>query len=250
MGSCRLGTCRAALITRGAAALRRGDRDPPADRAPGPGVVVRKPAVPLPIRGAHNAGRPPDPHPLPSASLRPRLEGRSAPATPHASRRPRMPDAPRNTNHMTAAPHRPHLADRTAAAPPGHHATPRPTIPGAPRNTNHMTAALHRTRLADRSRPPRPQPSLPAGRQAPPHPERASTGGGPRQNLRRTRPETHDGPVPRRLPSGPARAWDSVRRQPRSTAPVRSVARATAASRAADASSTVSVRSSARKRSA
>ncbi|GAB2325942.1 hypothetical protein STREPTOSP366_11480 [Streptomyces variabilis] len=147
----------------------------------------------------------------------------------------------RLTDRRTAAPGRP-----TAHTPnPGHPQPRAPPTPGTP-NTDRTTA----TPLTAHASPTGHTPSTTASR-APPGQQRAS-----RVPARSTPPVgalargRTTGRSSRRLPSGPARAWDSVRRQPRSTAPVRSVARATAASRAADASSTVSVRSSARKRSA
>ncbi len=137
------------------------------------------------------------------------------------------------------------LTDRRTAGPPAAQ-QPTPPQPRAPRNTDRTTAAPSPHTPHRPATPPRPQP---------PAPRRASSV--PRGRRPAARPPVGalargrtTGRSSRRLPSGPARAWDSVRRQPRSTAPVRSVARATAASRAADASSTVSVRSSARKRSA
>ncbi len=152
--------------------------------------------------------------------------------------RPGRSGGPTTPSRPPQAPHGP--KDRRFPPPNSPHPQPR-----APRNTDLTTATPSPHTPHRPAAPPRPQP--PAPRRASSVPRGCRPAARPVGALA---PGTHDGPVPRRLPSGPARAWGSVRRQPRSTAPVRSVARATAASRAADASSTVSVRSSARKRSA
>ncbi len=151
--------------------------------------------------------------------------------------RPGRSGGPTTPSRPPQAPHGP--KDRRA---PGRPTAPQPP---APRNTDRTTATPSPHTPHRPATPPRPQP--PAPRWASSVPRGCRPAARPVGALARGRTT---GRSSRRLPSGPARAWDSVRRQPRSTAPVRSVARATAASRAADASSTVSVRSSARKRSA
>ncbi len=181
------------------AALSRGDRVPLRTAPPVPASCCESRSAPADPRGPQRRA-PTRSTPSPERRPPPAPRGPTRPGTPRPPCGPPPHDAgrPRNTDRMPPSPHAPRGPNGCGS--PRHHAARRPHGPGRPETPTArpppFTARASRAARVLLGRSLR----LPADRQAPPHRARAWQGGGPQQPFRRTRPETHDGPVPRRLP--------------------------------------------------